>query len=235
VDFDAEREAISVSKTLGQWQRAGDGHLFKVIVSPEKDLEMTPFVRRLIAEKIEPDLGRPLQWVAIEHRNTGQRHVHLLIRGRDAEGRELRMDERYLWGGLRQRARELATQMLGWRTRDEIERERTRAVTARSWTALDQALSRERHGRMVVEETITPHERARLEELGQRGLAWRDGPQRWELSTQWEAQLQRSSQEQETEQEQGHEQEHQHMREGQERLRRVRIIDQLEHEQELER
>src|SRR5262249_43283034 len=90
VGFNADHEAVRISTTLGQWQREGDRHLFKVIVSPEKDLEMMPYVRRLMTEKIEPDLGRKVQWVAIEHRNTGQRHAHLLIRGRDAEGKELR-------------------------------------------------------------------------------------------------------------------------------------------------
>src|SRR5262249_33912499 len=71
VGFNADHEAVRVSTTLGQWQREGDRHLFKVIVSPEKDLEMMPYVRRLMTEKIEPDLGRKVQWVAIEHRNTG--------------------------------------------------------------------------------------------------------------------------------------------------------------------
>jgi hypothetical protein len=47
--------------------------------------------------------------------------VHLLIRGRDAEGRDLRIDHTYLWGGLRQRAREVATGLLGMRTRQEID------------------------------------------------------------------------------------------------------------------
>lgn len=233
VGFAADGDAVRMSTTLGQWQREGDPHLFKVIVSPENDLEMMTFVRRLIAEKIEPDLGRRIQWVAIEHRNTGQRHAHLLIRGRDAEGRELRIDERYLWGGLRQRARELATQMLGWRTRDEIERERTRAVTARSWTALDRSLSRKRHGRtVVVDETVTPHERARLAELGRRGLAWRDGAHRWELSEHWEPHAM-SSQAHQLEHDQQHERERRTAE--QERLLRVRIIDQLEHDQERER
>jgi hypothetical protein len=235
VGFDADSKAVRVSTTLGQWQREGDPRLFKVIVSPEKDVEMMTFVRRLIAEKIEPDLGRTVEWVAIEHRNTRQRHAHLLIRGRDADGRELRIDERYLWGGLPQRARELATQMLGWRTRDEIERERTRAVTARSWTALDRSLSMKRHGRtVVVDEIVTPHERARLAELGRRGLAWRDGADRWELSDHWEARAM-SGLEQKHQQEQDLQQERERRQEEQERLRRARIIDQLEQEQGLER
>jgi type IV secretory pathway VirD2 relaxase len=37
---------------------------------------------------MERDLGTPLQWVAIDHYNTDNPHVHLLVRGRDTTGRD---------------------------------------------------------------------------------------------------------------------------------------------------
>lgn len=243
VGFDEERDAVSVSQMLGQWQRAGDRHLFKVILSPEKELDLETFTRRFVTEKVEPDVGRKVQWVAILHRNTGTPHVHLLIRGRDRAGQELRIDGGYLWGGLRQRARELATQMRGWRGREEIEQEQERTVTARRWTKLDQSLSRKRAGRwVVVDDTVTPAERARLVELERRGLAWRVDAERWEMSHTWEAEhmtrehYRVQQQEQDTQQyDKEVRQELERLTEEQERQRRVRSIDQLEQEQELER
>jgi hypothetical protein len=242
VGFDGERDVVSVSQTLGQWQRAGDPHLFKVILSPEHALELEIFTRRFMAEKVAPDLGQPLQWVAIVHRNTATPHVHLLVRGRDAAGQGMRIDGGYLWGGLRQRARELATQMLGWRGADEIAQEQEHTVMTRRWTRLDEALSRKRDGRWVaVDDTLTPAERARLAELERRGLAWRVDATRWEMSQHWEAQ-QMTSEHYRVAQEQDDksadtaaQKELEQLREEQERQRRVRIIDQWEHEQELER
>jgi type IV secretory pathway VirD2 relaxase len=243
VGFDEERDAVRVSQTLGQWQRAGDQHLFKVILSPENELHLETFTRRFVTEKVEPDVGRKVQWVAILHRNTGTPHVHLLIRGRDREGQGLRLDGGYVWGGLRQRARELATQMLGWRGREEIEQECERTVTARRWTKLDQSLSRRRAGRyVVVDDTVTPAERARLVELERRGLAWRVDAERWEMSQRWEAEhmtrehYRMQHQDRDTQQhDKEARQELERLREEQERQRRVQNIDQLEQEHELER
>jgi hypothetical protein len=191
--FSAEQDAVNISTTLAQWQREGDPHLFKLILSVRhgERLDLPTFVRRLVAEKLEPDLGTKLQWVAIDHYNTGHPHIHLVIRGRDAEGNVLRIDGEYLWGGIRQRARELATQMLGLRTQQEITAEQQRAITARHWTALDRALSQKMRERTVhADARLTPAERARIAELVRRGLAWADGEERWELSRQWEPQLQ---------------------------------------------
>jgi hypothetical protein len=191
--FSAEQEAVNISTTLAQWQREGDPHLFKLIVSVRhgERLDLPTFARRLVVEKLEPDLGVQLQWVAIDHYNTGHPHIHLIIRGRDGQGTVLRIDGEYLWGGIRQRARELATQMLGLRTRREIMAEQQRAITARHWTALDRALSRKMQERKIhANARLTPAERARVAELVQRGLAWADGEERWELSRQWEPQLQ---------------------------------------------
>jgi hypothetical protein len=194
--FSAEQEAVNISTTLAQWQREGDPHLFKLIISVRhgERLDLPTFARRLVAEKLEPDLGVQLQWMAIDHYNTGHPHIHLIIRGRDAQGNVLRIDGEYLWGGMRQRARELATQMLGLRTRHEITTEQQRAITARHWTALDRALSQKLQGRTLhADARLTPAERARVAELVRRGLAWVDGEERWELSRQWEPQLQQPS------------------------------------------
>ena len=192
--FDREQEARSVPRTLGQWQRS-DPHLYKMIVSPEQAMELSSFTRRLMSV-IEADLGIATEWIAIDHYNTGQPHVHLLIRGREAEGHELRIDSSYLWGGVRQRAREVATQLLGMRTRGEIETALSRAVRARAWTELDRALEQQaQEHRFLGEERLQPHEIARLKELAHQGVAWRLPAGQWELSPVWKAVLQERRQE----------------------------------------
>src|SRR5207247_6855130 len=120
----------------------------------------------------------------IDHYNNGHPHVDLLIRGRDAQGRELQLDADYLWHGIRQRAREVATRALGWRTAREITQSREQAVTRETWTELDELLRRRMDPERTITltdgpEQLTPHETARLAAAMQRGRARQAGEQPW--------------------------------------------------------
>jgi len=68
-----------------------DRHHFRFIVSPDDAPEMTDlraFARELVAD-MERDLGTKLDWIAVDHYNTDNPHVHLLIRGKAEDGRDL--------------------------------------------------------------------------------------------------------------------------------------------------
>jgi hypothetical protein len=220
--FNQDGTEASADKTLGQWQKT-DPHYFSLIVSPEfgDRLDMQEYTQALM-EQINQDLGIKTQWVAVVHAHTDHPHVHISIRGREADGRPLQIDPEYLWGGIRQRARELATERVGWRTKEEVDRMRDRAVTKRRWTHLDHELSERMVGRKIDGSGLmSPHELRRLEELERRGFAWKEGDD-WRMSLWWENTLQvvETRREYKT-----REQEHEENR----RRTRVRIIDDLEH------
>src|SRR3546814_10532684 len=60
-----------------------DRHHFRFIVSPEDAGEMTDLrtFTRDLATQMEADLGSRLDWVAVDHSNTDNPPVHLLVRG----------------------------------------------------------------------------------------------------------------------------------------------------------
>jgi type IV secretory pathway VirD2 relaxase len=216
--FDAERNNLSISRTLAHWQRTGDPHMIKLIVSPEHSqrLDLQHFGRALMAE-IARDLGTQMEWLAIDHHNTGQPHLHVVVRGRDAQGHELRIDGQYLWGGIRRRAREVATRMLGWRSALEITQSVKRAVDRTRWTALDQALRQklDPERKLTLGETgvaLTSHESLRLAVLAQRGLAWKTNRHTWELSRTWEQRLKLRGTAQEQQHERARQHDHKHGR-----------------------
>jgi hypothetical protein len=218
--FDREQEGISVSQTLGSWQRDGDPYYFSITLSPEHsaELDLPAFVRSFM-DQVDRDVGTQTQWGAIAHHNTDHPHVHLSIKGEDKSGQAVRIDEGYLWGGLRQRASEVATRMLGWRTGREIEQGLEQAVARQRWSQLDRMLAARMHGRRVhVDGTMSAQERQRLEELGRRGIARAVGRDEWEMSMRWESELQ----------DRGKPQERTHEEDRRQRL--VRIIDDLEQE-----
>ena len=68
-----------------------DRHHFRFTVSPEDAAEMADlraFTRELMADA-ERDLGTKLDWVAVDHWNTDNPHIHVLVRGRADDGADL--------------------------------------------------------------------------------------------------------------------------------------------------
>ncbi|MBB4633903.1 hypothetical protein [Sphingosinicella soli] len=83
----------------------GDRHQFRFIVSAEdadQYPDLKPFVRRLMRQ-MEQDLGTRLDWVAVDHFNTGHPHTHVILRGRDDRGADLVIARDYISHGLRAR------------------------------------------------------------------------------------------------------------------------------------
>jgi type IV secretory pathway VirD2 relaxase len=101
----------------------GDRHQFRFIVSAEDGAEyedLKPFTRRLMA-RMEEDLGTKLDWVAVDHYNTGHPHTHILVRGGDDRGKDLIIARDYITTGFRERAAEIVSLDFGPRSDGEIE------------------------------------------------------------------------------------------------------------------
>ena len=119
-----------------------DRHHFRFIISPEDaaDLEsLRGFTRELMSD-VERDLGTSLDWVAVDHWNTDNPHVHVLIRGRADDGQDLVISRDYISRGFRDRAAERVTLELGPRSEQEIRSALEKEVVAERWTSLDRAL-----------------------------------------------------------------------------------------------
>ena len=98
--FDADREDIDMIATVRAWEKT-DELMWRFIVSPEDAdrLNLRDHVRELVGQ-MERDLGTKLEWVAIDHHNTDDAHVHLLVRGVRENGRTLKINREYLRSGF---------------------------------------------------------------------------------------------------------------------------------------
>src|SRR5262249_51825160 len=126
-----------------------DRHHFRFIVGPEDATEMTDlkaFTRDLVSQ-VESDLGTRLDWVAIDHWNTDNPHVHLLVRGVAQDGSDLVISRDYISHGLRSPPDPLVSADLGPKPEHEIRSALEREVEAERWTRLDAAI------RMTADET----------------------------------------------------------------------------------
>src|SRR3546814_363619 len=123
----------------------GDRHQFLFIVSAEDAAEydeLKGFTRRLMSQ-MEEDLGTRLDWVAVDHYNTGHPHTHIVLRGRDDRGKDLVIARDYITTGMRERAAEIVSFDLGPRSDREIENRLRVEVEQERFTSLDRNLLRE--------------------------------------------------------------------------------------------
>lgn len=177
-----------------------DRHHFRFIVSPEDAAEMADlrsFTRDLMG-RMQNDLGTALDWIAVDHWNTDNPHVHVILRGRTEDGQDLVISRDYISRGMRDRASDLVTQELGPRSDLEMSRHVERQVEAERWTVLDRQLRRDVGDNGVID--LAPHadrppdefialKVGRLRRLETLGLAERLGPGQWVVSDRAEATL----------------------------------------------
>ncbi|HVB80619.1 MAG TPA: DUF3363 domain-containing protein [Candidatus Binataceae bacterium] len=199
--FNAERDDLNLAKLLGGWQKAGDERLFRIIVSPENGarLDLREHARELVAQ-MERDLGTQLEWAAIDHHNTDYSHLHVLIRGRDEQGRALTIDRGYIQSGIRTRSAEIASRELGLRAERDVLTARGAAVKREQFTEIDRELLRRAAGKHIVSfdgeqprgeatRERRAQDMARLKFLSRMGLARKIDSASWGLAANLERTL----------------------------------------------
>lgn len=172
----------------------GDRHHFRFIISPEDAAELEDlrvFTRELMQD-VARDLGTRLDWVAVDHWNTDNPHVHVLIRGKADDGQDLVISRDYISRGFRDRAAERVTLELGPRSEHEIRSALEKEVEADRWTSLDRALRdiSDEGGGVADLRPGGPDDPAvrglmlgRAAKLERLGLAEQIGPAQWALKS----------------------------------------------------
>ncbi len=172
-----------------------DRHQFRLIVAPEDAAEMADlrgFTRDLMRQ-MELDLATRLDWIAVDHYNTGHPHTHVIVRGVLDDGRILNIAGDYIAHGIRHRASELVTRELGHQSEIELQAKLQNEVEAERLTRLDKLLMSEQQEKGVID--LRPGEGAtflvrenrnlligRVRHLERYGLATELEPGRWTIS-----------------------------------------------------
>ena len=194
--YDAAGDDAEVTQFLRR--SAGDGYQFRLVVSAEDGArlqDLKPFIRGLLAQ-MQYDLESHLDWIAVDHFNTGHPHTHIVIRGRDDKGQDLVMAPDYLNYGIRARARALVSLELGPESEMEQLRKLVNQVAQERFTVLDRSLlARAKDGVLAIAsiEDLDPVGQTlrvgRLKTLQHLGLAQERQPAIWILGTHLEARL----------------------------------------------
>lgn len=170
-----------------------DRQQFRFIVSPENGASfdtLRSFTRELMA-KMEQDLGTTLDWVAVDHFDTGHPHTHVLVRGATEDGKVLNIAGDYIARGIRGRASEIMTRWLGPQSELEVREQLAREIGAERLTKLDrdilaraddQVVDLRQPARWDGDGSYQQLLIGRARELERMGLAEREGPLAWRLA-----------------------------------------------------
>jgi len=196
--YGATSDAVDGDPFLDRSEK--DPHQFRFVVSADEGARLSdlkPFIRDLLAQ-MERDLDTKLDWVAVDHFNTGHPHTHIVIRGRDGEGGDLVMARDYIAHGVRARAQSLITLELGPETEVERVQKLFNEVGQERLTRLDRSLmARTKDGVLVVtsDEEQDPIQRTlrvgRLKTLERLGLAKERQQGVWALDARTDTKLRR--------------------------------------------
>jgi hypothetical protein len=138
-------------------------------------------------------------WAAVNHHDTDNPHVHIIIRGVDRDGDDVRIDGRYIAREMRWRAQEIVTKELGPRLESEIAQLRKWEIAREGLGRIDQTLASCLSVDRVVSLAVVarmPREvrtacLARLETLSRMQLAQKEPRGMWRLVPEWKELLTR--------------------------------------------
>jgi type IV secretory pathway VirD2 relaxase len=145
--YSAERDVADGRAFLDRARE--DRHQFRFIVSAEEGVELADLreTTRNLMRQMEADLGTRLDWIAVDHHNTGHPHTHIIVRGLTDDGKTLNIAGDYIAHGVRERASEIVTLELGRQTEQKVSRSLEREVDAERFTRLDRMLIAEQQSR----------------------------------------------------------------------------------------
>ena len=196
--YGPERD-VEDSRAFGE-RGADDRHSFRLIVAPEDGdrlADLRGFTRDVM-QQMADDLGTQLDWVAVDHYNTGHPHSHVVIRGKDDLGKDLIIAQDYITDGVRLRAQERAALELGLETDRELRDKLAAEISAERFTRIDRAMIDEAAGGMLdlrpeSGQTHADFDRTlrlgRVQTLERFGLARESEPGVWTISDKLEPTL----------------------------------------------
>lgn len=139
--YDSAATGLNGPAITEAWARADLRH-FRVVLAPEQGArlgDLKSYTREVMA-RAEVSLGASLQWIAVNHGDTGHPHTHIIVRGRRANGQDLVMPRDFIKHGFRDIARNVASDWLGPRSRDDERRALVQEVRRHAPTRLDRWL-----------------------------------------------------------------------------------------------
>lgn len=147
---------------------------FKCIISPENQSADLEELAKSFIRRVENQTGYSLAWRGAIHSDTEHRHAHVVINGKDKNGKDVFFNRETIVL-MRLMCMNAASTMLGERTKTEIEQARLNAHKANRWTKTDERIESLAGAELKIHQSgISAEISNRLAHLAEIKLAKRD-------------------------------------------------------------
>lgn len=125
---------------LEKYSESMTGKHFKFIISPESTRVDTRALVKTLIKRMEKITGYSFLWMAATHTDTNHPHAHLLINGKDTKGKDIYFDRLFISQTMRELSRQICTEMIGKRSREEIRTSLLQSHKNNRYSVLDDAI-----------------------------------------------------------------------------------------------
>ena len=127
---------------LDEYQKNMTPFHLKMIISPESQKIDLKLLSEAFIRHLEKSTGYEFYWLGTIHTDTEHHHVHLAINGKDKNGKKVRFPKDMIKNTMREFLSNIATNMIGERTKEEIEESKQKLTQAKRWTVFDEQLKK---------------------------------------------------------------------------------------------
>ena len=142
-DRDGGQPELYGSLTKEEYEKQMTDINWRIILSPETDeIDLTTMTKAFI-EKLEEHTGYKFKWVAANHFDTAKHHSHILIDGKDKNGRDVKfLPQNLIKNVMREYARDICTTLSGEVTDEQIRQKTENSVSKNYYTSLDKTIQK---------------------------------------------------------------------------------------------
>lgn len=113
---------------------------FRIFLSPASNNVPLETLTKSFVDMLELQTGYSLYWVAAEHYDTAHHHAHLLINGKDKNGKDVFFPRDMVKTIMRENAQNICTSLIGSRTKEDIQKEKEGSLSVNRYTYLDEQI-----------------------------------------------------------------------------------------------
>ncbi len=113
---------------------------FRIFLSPASNNVPLETLTKAFIDTLESQTGYKLYWVASEHYDTAHHHAHILINGKDKNGKDVFFPRDLVKTYMRESARNICTSLIGERSREDMKKEKEGQLEANRFTYLDEQI-----------------------------------------------------------------------------------------------
>ena len=113
---------------------------FRIFLCPAVNKYDLKDLSEQFIKKLEQQTGYKLYWQGANHYDRPHHHAHILINGKDKNGKEVEIPRDIVKTFMREYARDICTSQIGYRTRAEILFEKSKEPELQRYTSLDESI-----------------------------------------------------------------------------------------------